>query len=186
MRIATVVLVVVLALAALSSAAFRGAGVRDADGRAHGIAEGGHRAHFQDVAGGGLLVTVDGAVNPEAIPDERAYTHFLTAMASADVATRTAALTKVGLDRPDRAAFVAGLGSLKGDLDAVSAMRRTGESPERVLQSQQAATEGARARIQQTISAVGYQRLEGYIRTNVKRGIRIYRAPMMHRPEAAR
>lgn len=83
-------------------------------------------------------------------------------------------------------AFSAGLGSLKADLDAVAQMRKSAESPDRILQRQRAATEGARSRIQQMVSAAGYQRLEAYIRTDVKRGIRIYRAPMMHTPEAAR
>lgn len=102
-------------------------------------------------------------MNPEAIPDERAYAHFLAAMASANTAARNAALARAGLDGPDRVAFIAGLGSLKADLEAVTQMRKSGDSPDRILQRQRAATEGARSRIQQMVSADGYQRLEAHM-----------------------
>lgn len=182
MRIATVVLVVILALAAMSSAAFRATELRETP-RPIGTRE--HPAHVQGAPTHALELAVDGATNPDAIPDERAYAHFLAAMASANSVTRNATLAQAGLGGPDRVAFVAGLGSLKADLDAVTELRKTGASSDRVLQRQRAATEGARVRVQQMLSADGAQRLETYIRTKVKRGIKIYRAPMVHAPEAA-
>lgn len=136
-----------------------------------------HASHQPGTAPVGLSLAVDGAINPELVPDDRAWAHFLGAMASADPKTRDVALKKVGFDSADRAAFGGALGSLGDELAAATAQRGANKPPEQVLQHEQMAVANARARLQHALSTAGRAQLDTYVHTEVKGRIKIYRGP---------
>jgi hypothetical protein len=137
-----------------------------------------HATQTAGQASSGLAIAVDGAVNPELVPDERAWDLFLRAMAAAEVTTRDVALTKVGLGPADRAAFGGALGSLRGDLAALADRRQAGERPDRVRQDEARTVHNARLRVAQSLSPDGRAHLDACVTTEVKRRTRLYRGPM--------
>ena len=137
-------------------------------------------------AGPALTLAIDGRSNPELISDERAYAHFLVAMAQNPQAMN-AALRKAAVDPSDRVAFARALGSLKEELTSLENRRSAGGSAQRFLEDRGTALRNAHARVGFALSPTGYGRLDAYVRTEVKRRIKVYRAPMRDLPpESAR
>jgi hypothetical protein len=139
-----------------------------------------HNDHTSNATGAsGLALAIDGAINPELIPDDRAYAHYLKAMASVSPQVRAGALMRAGLNESDRAQFADALSDLKGELEALSALRKTNAIPQKeLLQRQRLAETDARARVQGALSPRGMAQLDRYIRDTVKQRIKIYRGPM--------
>jgi hypothetical protein len=137
-----------------------------------------HGAHAESGAPAGITLAVDGASHPERVSDDHAWALFLSAMARTDANTREVALTKVGFDAADRAAFGGALGSLPGELAALAERRKTGARPDHLLQEQARAVHNARVRVAQALSPDGRRQLDAYVGTEVKRRTRIYRGPM--------
>ena len=150
--------------------------------------QGQHNGHTPGgIDGGGLSLAIDGAVNPELIPDDRAYAHYFKAMASLSPQARTGALMKAGLDEGDRGRFVDAIGYLKGELEALSEQRKANTiPPNELLQRQRLAEVDARARVDAALSRRGLAQLDRYIRSDVKRRIKIYRGPMTPAAGSAR
>jgi hypothetical protein len=120
---------------------------------------------------------VDGAVTPEAIPDDRAYAHFLGAMASQpDPHAVAAALQQVGSSAADRARMQHALAALGADLAALADPSAAGRPS--AQDDRRRAFERARASVGAALSPAGAAQLDTYVQTEVKRRIRIYRAPM--------
>lgn len=126
----------------------------------------------------GTVLAVDGAVNPDAVSDERAYDLFLASMAktTSDRAFDVA-LQRSGLAATDRLAFRSALGALDSELKTVQA-RRGRDANADVTQQQRVVLDNARSRVQASLSAAGRVQLDNYIRTEVKKRVRIYRGPM--------
>lgn len=134
----------------------------------------GHAITFAQTAPG-LSVAVDGARHPDAIPEERAYAHFLSAMATASAKVRDVALGQAGLDEHERAAFAVALGSLGTELAQIAVEARTTKSFVRFQEQQRIAFQNARVRVDAALTADAREGLNIYIDTNVKRRIKIFR-----------
>jgi hypothetical protein len=125
-----------------------------------------------------LELAVDGAVTPEAIPVDRAYAHFLGAMASSSNPDAVAvALQQVGLDAADRARFLAALDPLRVELGSLAALRAA-DATALLQQEGRQALERARLRVEAGLSPAGVARLDRYVRTDVARSVKIYRGRM--------
>jgi len=124
-----------------------------------------------------IRVAVDGAVDPDAVPDDVAYAHFLRAFTSSVAGTgyREHVLEQIGLAPADRAALVAALGSLGAELDAIDKRRAAREPHEALKRVHSQAVLAARSRIHAALSGAGMAMLDSYIRAQVKRRIVIYR-----------
>jgi hypothetical protein len=133
-----------------------------------------------------LSLAIDGSSNPELISDERAYAHFLAAIAENPQAMN-AALRKAAVDPPDRVAFARALGSLREELTSLENRRSAGGSAQQFHEDRGKALRNARTRVGFALSPAGYGRLDAYVKTEVKRRIKVYRAPMPDRAtESAR
>jgi hypothetical protein len=130
-------------------------------------------------------LAIDGRNNPELISDERAYAHFLAAMAQNPQAMN-AALRKAAVDPADRVAFGRALGSLKEELTSIEDRHRAGGSAQRFREDRDTVLRNARARVDYALSPAGHGRLDAYVRTEVKRSIKVYQAPMPDRRESTR
>jgi hypothetical protein len=133
-----------------------------------------------------LVLAVDGVLTPEAIPDDRAWAHFLGAMASqADPSAVPGALRAVGLSAADAAAFRAAVAPLGSELANLAAQRKAGGPAAPLQQERDEAFARAHARVQLALTAAGAARLDTYVRTDVKRKIKIYSGRMpLPAPEA--
>ena len=138
-----------------------------------------------------LRVAVDGATDPEAVPDDLAYRHFLMALAvartapSAQVARRDALLATVSLSAADQAAMKTALIEVRERLDHVSQRRRQ-FTPESVVsvaaqvalvdlrREENEIIAVARARVESALSVEGFVALDRHIQDHVKRRIVIY------------
>ena len=127
-----------------------------------------------------MQLAIDGSVNPDAITDERAYDHFLSAIASVQSTKgREVVLSRIGLNPADRGALNAALGSLNSDLKSLIKRQKA----DRILSSQATAMQQSlladvRTRVRVSLSRGGQELLDRHIRHEVKRRIKIYRAPM--------
>ena len=134
----------------------------------------------------GLPLAVDGAKTPERIPDHVAYRHFLMAAAEARdasperLADRDARLARVGLSQRDTRSLVTALKTVREELNAVAAERlalgRAAPAAQAAAlkQREDDVMDGARARVRTFLSPEGRQRLERYLREQVKPHIVIY------------
>jgi hypothetical protein len=150
------------------------------------------------VAGQGVTTTlpvvVDGAKDPQSIPDALAYRHFIRALAesarsanptSLQVARRQALLARVGLSSDDRAAFIGALSGVDGQLAQVARARKqysreaisagTAREPLQTLRLQEGEIlDATRGRLEGALSGEGVRRLQTHIQEQVKKRIVIY------------
>jgi hypothetical protein len=131
-----------------------------------------------------MTTTIDGARNPELIPDAVAYGHFIRATASS-AARREAFLTRAGLTPAERATYVQALGAVGVQLESAKQKRRAA-GPSVLpaeLQSLKAAEKRAVAdaemRIRQTLPTVAMAKLNAHIQGHVKRRIKMFSGPKM-------
>jgi hypothetical protein len=134
---------------------------------------------------GGLPIAVDGSKNPESIPDDVAYRHFLLAIAihenpsQDELLRRSTLVARVGLSKADHDAFVSALGSLREELDAVDQARTslTAASPisafEEVQMQERRLLDDAVARLRGVLSTEGRMKFDDHIRQYVKKRIKI-------------
>jgi hypothetical protein len=146
-----------------------------------------HTRGQQAVAMNQLPVLVDGSKNPDGIPDETAYRHFIksitisTKPAVADAARRDAFLAAVGLSAGDRAASMNAVASVRQELDEIFARKmRLAAAPgadaqvQALTAQEHRALDAARSRLTDALSVEGKDSLDNYIRTRVKPRVVIY------------
>ena len=142
--------------------------------------------HHPDALGS-LPLAIDGAKVPERIPDALAYAHFLSAVAEHERASadrlrrRSSMIARVGLSTSDATALVVALTSVREQLDLIHAGRSSAERPtSATLASLQAQEESvladARERAQRALSPIGLERLDRFVREQVKPRIKVYGA----------
>jgi len=138
-----------------------------------------------------LKVVIDGAKNPELIPDDLAMRHFLLSIAESrnpsatDVDRRASHLRAVGLSEADNAGLIRALDGVREEIDAVQAERVSVEKNqvipdvdkadalEKLRIREHVATDIAATRVSQFMSAEGWQRLQAYLNDYVKRHIQV-------------
>jgi len=131
-----------------------------------------------------LVVVVDGATNPEQIPDDLAYQHFFLAVAAheqpspQEVARQSAQLAPVGLAASDRQMMTRELGRMMTALEAIDAAERASDGSVTALSDLKVQRAAARARaittVRGALSTEGASALDDYVIGIVKRGIKIY------------
>lgn len=134
-----------------------------------------------------LSIIVDGSVTPEQIPDVLAYQHFLTTIAAhrspsaQEQARQAAQVLPIGLSSADQQALIAGLTSLRDQLDAIESARAkitaSGSAAAQLsdLNAQaSAAVAKARTGLLQALTPDGVSRIDHYVQTHVKPRIKIY------------
>jgi vacuolar-type H+-ATPase subunit H len=131
-----------------------------------------------------LPLIADGQVNPELIPENVAYRHFISVTAIAQGASRDAIykrdtiLARVDLTDADRQAYLSAVREVRERL--LSAELKIRESNHDVTASDTARAEkgqildDARARIDAALSKDGSERLRDHVLTRVRTQIRIY------------
>jgi len=150
--------------------------------------EAAHAVHANAI--GSLPVAVDGAKEPEKIPMDLAYRHFISALAgprseedeSEDVIDRRRTHSKrMGLSDEDQAALVAAVRGLGDELNGIERAQRSattggnGTIDLAALRSQERdLLDGARVRIGLGLSADGAARLEEYVQEHVRKRITIF------------
>lgn len=138
-------------------------------------------------------VLVDGAKEPERVPDDIAYYHFiknasvLRSASREERARRDAFVHQARLSDTDRAALLAALTDVRQELDEISEARRAIASgsasvTDGLLASglqarERFALDAARSRIELNLTEEGSQRLAEHIREYIKRRIVIYGEP---------
>lgn len=136
-------------------------------------------------SGTSLPLAVDGAKNPERIPDYLAFRHFLSVTAVSATApehergVRDAALALVQLSAEDRTAYLSAIGTLRDELTSIEQRRRlAGHDDVRSLNDlrteQGRLLDGRAARAMASLSTTGAERLRQHINGRVKSGIKIY------------
>jgi hypothetical protein len=132
-----------------------------------------------------LALLVDGAKNPERIPDAIAYRHLIsvTAMSSEvsekEARMRLALLRRIGLSQRDLDTYVASLNGVRERLSSLDAAQRVAAPAqlerlsELKAQREQLLDEAA-ARVRATLSAEGVQRVQAHIDGHVKPRVKIY------------
>lgn len=128
-----------------------------------------------------LSPVIDGRTNPELIPDDLAYHHFLLAISEhrniseLEAKRREAFLRPVGLSREDQARVISALAGVREDLDAVTEKRwrlMAGTDPDRdtllmgLKAEENTILQNARDRL--NLSNDGQALLDKYVRTRVK------------------
>lgn len=146
-------------------------------------------ANGAQVAQHELSVVVDGSKTPDRIPDDLAYRHFILAIAEhqnptqSELTRREMRLAPIDLSKNDHDVCISALTGLRERLDAIEAARAaafannttTRDSALTSLKAQEdAAIAGVRLALR-GMSSDGQSRLDGYIKTHVKRCIRILR-----------
>lgn len=131
---------------------------------------------------------IDGAENPEMIPDDVAYRHFIRATASSatsmDVERRTVFLREAGLSPSDTQAYSLALGNVANELKSVEERRKaagTAQSSASLAnfkQLEDQAIVAARTRVEGALSAEGRAKLATHLRQNIKRRIKMFSSPM--------
>lgn len=131
-----------------------------------------------------LPLIADGQANPEMIPENVAYRHFISVTAIAQGARqdaiykRDAILARVDLAEADRQAYVSAVSEVRARL--VIADLKIRDSNHDVAASDSARAEKgqildeARARIDAALSPAGSERLRNHVLTRVRTQIRIY------------
>ncbi len=134
-----------------------------------------------------LVVIVDGSKNPEQIPTDLAYRHFLLAVAAHEQPTadeqkrQHAFLGAVGLLDADEKAIALELGKMTTQLEAIQEARGDSDGTPAALAAfkaqEDALISATIARVRQVVSVDGLSHLDGYITETVKRNIKIYGLP---------
>jgi hypothetical protein len=131
-----------------------------------------------------LAPYLDGAKNPELIPDSVAYGHFIRATASAttpaDVSRRKVFLDRAGLSVPEQTVYVNALGTAGEALEEVKRQRRAKGpmTPGAVQKLEMEAVSNAEARIRAALPPTARAKLDAHINSYIKRRIKMYRGNM--------
>ena len=138
-------------------------------------------------AAGQLVVVVDGSKNPEQIPDDLAYRHFLLAVATHEQPTadeqkrQQALLGPVGLADADEKAVALELGKMTTQLQTIQGAMAASDGTPATLAAykaqEDAAVASAVAQVRQALSAGGLASLNQYITGTVKGNIKVYGLP---------
>jgi hypothetical protein len=153
----------------------------------------GLRAGTQAVVGAHALpLSVDGAKNPELVPDPLAYRHFFLSTIPPDNAPAESTskrqelrLTKLGLEGQDREDYVRAMGQARESLASIAVQRASWSDPpldtatsrvmlKRLAEQEAQVFEDTRRLLQYSLTTEGFGRLEAYVRGSVKQKIRIY------------
>ncbi len=136
-----------------------------------------------------LPVAVDGSKNPDLIPDDLAYRHFIMAIAEhqkpsrEELAHRNFAAAQILFPtRNDYALFVSAVNGVREQLEAFDQARGklTVDSPDAreqftaIRSQQQTLLNSVSDRLRASLSEVGKARLDAYVREYVKKRIIIY------------
>ena len=135
-----------------------------------------------------LVVQVDGSVNPERIPDDLAWRHFLCAVAShssptaAESKLQKAQLIPLGLEASDSQLLTIELGRMQTQIDSIQSSMETtnpgdASSLAALKQQRDALVAQTIVKVNSILSADGLSRLRTYITNTVKRNIVIYGTP---------
>lgn len=133
-----------------------------------------------------LPLLVDGDKNPEQIPDDLAYRHFISVTAARgnasakDLDRRDAFLARVGLSATDRTAYLKAVNGVSDELANIDLQRRSAATdgalsrlPE-LKQREVRLLDTAAGRIRGTLSRDGVERVRTHISAHVKKHIKIY------------
>jgi hypothetical protein len=135
-----------------------------------------------------LPVAVDGAKNPELIPDRLAYRHFIrvasihTSPSPEELERQRGILYPLHLTTTDQQALQSALGTLRERLDDIEQQRESWQADSATaravmvsLKSQEReALDGAMMMAKNSLTADGVARLESYVTKDLKRHIVIY------------
>ncbi len=140
-----------------------------------------HAAHSSS-----LSVVVDGSKDPELIPDDLAYRHFLLALAEHGTPTteearrREARLNPVGLSVSDHDELIDQLHGVREELDSIQMSRQSGFASQTLTESartalftslrsrEQILLDNAVASLRANLSSQGMAQLDAYVRGHVK------------------
>jgi hypothetical protein len=123
-------------------------------------------------------VAVDGAVQPDAIPDQVALRHLLVAAAVSDdadrpsIVRRESILSGLNLAAADRVALLRTLKDLAAQLDSI----KTQPDALTAKSTRDSSLNAAQTNVGTALSAEGLTKLEAYLREHVKPRIKIYGA----------
>jgi hypothetical protein len=131
-----------------------------------------------------IPLAVDGAKNPELIPDDVAYRHFISVTAATAAASeeeirrRDAFVAQLELLPADRTSYLAALSNVREALiDTEQRLRVSHSNSETVAELRRQRgriLDDAAARVLTSLSPDGVQRVEAHINGHVKKHIRIY------------
>lgn len=139
-----------------------------------------------------LPVAIDGAKEPNRIPDVVAYRLFLSVAALPANASpekirgRDALVNRIGFSSEDKAAFVKSLGDFREELESKTEQRKrltTGFDPARraelaALKAQEHDMfANLRSHVERTLSPDGVARMQAHIDDHVKRRVKIFGTP---------
>jgi len=160
--------------------------------RASDVAQADLEHNHQPVVASGqieaLPVAVDGAKNPERIPDAMAYRHFLRAIAihvkpsQDELARQDMLIGRIGLSAGDRDALKSAMESVREQLDAINEERQrvsSGTQPTpwsmaALRVQEQSLLDNSRVLVANSLSVDGAGRLDAHVQQHVKRSIVIY------------
>jgi hypothetical protein len=137
-----------------------------------------------------LPIAVDGAKNPERVPDKVAYRHLVMVVAQPETATadqvkpRNAILTWMGLSQEDKDALIAALRGVSAELKDITEQRKqwATDSPsarsalETLRHREDQLFNNAQTRLRESLSLGGLMHLDAYIQQHIKPRIVIYGA----------
>jgi len=135
-----------------------------------------------------LSVLVDGKNNPELIPDDLAYRHFVMALSAPRIPSldesrrRESLLQPLNFTSGDHDALIGALAGVKENLDALNKTRDTVTGRDAAASSkllglrdqERALLDEASNRMRSTLSPQGLIQFEAYLRDHVKKHIVIY------------
>jgi hypothetical protein len=134
-----------------------------------------------------LVVIVDGSKNPEQIPDNLAYKHFLMAVATHEQPVpeeqkrQEAFLKDVGLSGSDEKTIALALGKMTTQLEAIQAARVASDGAPASLVAlkaqEDALISGVITQVRQALTSEGQLSLNQYVTGTVKKNIKIYGLP---------
>jgi hypothetical protein len=142
-----------------------------------------------------LTLAVDGAKNPELVPDALAYRHFLLSTIPPDSAAagesskrQQLRLARLGLEAHDRKEYIHAMGQARESLVLIAVQRASWSSPplntptgremlKRLAEQEAQVFEDTRQRLRHSLTTEGFGRLDAHVRGDVKRQIRIYGSP---------
>ena len=138
-----------------------------------------------------LTVAVDGAKTPDLIPDALAYDHFLKAISTPiaaspqHVGARNALLARMRLSQTDGRALILALTGVWDELNRIDVARRSapsaldpaGHTRNDLATRERALLDSAKSNLLSALSPEGAQRVDAFVRTHVKRRIKVYGSP---------
>jgi hypothetical protein len=135
--------------------------------------------------GGALPLVVDGAKNPERIPEDLAYRHFISVTAVStgatrrDISRRDAFVGQLRLSPADRTAYLVAVGDVRDRLTSIEQQGRAAvhgdiAAADFAKRQRDDVLDEAAERIRTSLSFDGAERIRAHVNDHVRKRIRIY------------